>query len=123
MEVKTRKIVLSLIVGSLVIGAGCAGIPSDDDVDRELLLVNQDNTDHAIVVEIHDGSELVYSDGRTIDAETDTNLAQFNQTGEFDVTVTVDGKSTTVSHTFESASDSVEVANIGIDNDGQVTIE
>lgn len=122
MEIKTRKIVLSLIVGSLVIGAGCAGIPSDD-VDRELLLVNQDNTDHAIVVEIHDGSELVYSDGRTIDAETDTNLDQFNQSGEFDVTMTVDGESTTVSHTFESASDSVEVTNIGIDNDGEVTIE
>jgi hypothetical protein len=123
METKTRKIVLGLLVGSLVIGAGCAGILPDDDVDRELLLVNQDNTDHAVVVEIHDGSKLVYSDGRTIDAETDTNLAQFNQTGEYDVTVAVDGESTTVSHTFESATDSVEVANIGIDNDGQITVE
>ena len=122
MEITIRKIVLSLLVGSLVIGAGCAGIPSDD-VDRELLLVNQDNTDHAIVVEIHDGSELVYSDGRTIEAETDTKLARFDQTGEYDVTVAVDGESTTVSHTFESASDSVEVVNVGIDNDGQVTVE
>lgn len=123
MEINTRKIVLSLVVGSLVIGAGCAGILSDDDVDRDLLLVNQDNSDHAVVVEIHDGSELVYSDGRTIDAETDTNLAQFNQTGEYDVTVTVDGEATTISHTFESDSDPAEVTNIGIDNDGQVTIE
>jgi hypothetical protein len=110
-------------VGSLIFGAGCAGVLTDEDVDRDLLLVNQDDTDHAVVVEIHRGSELVYSDGRTIDAETDVNLAQFNQTGEFDVTVSVDGESTTVGHAFESTSDSIEIANIGIDNDGKVTIE
>lgn len=83
-------------------------------------LVNQDNTDHAVVVEISDETGLVYSDGRTIDAESDLDLAQFNRTGEYDVAVTVDGESTTVTHTFESGD---RMVNIGIDNQGAVTIE
>lgn len=98
------------------------GTLSDNDTSRELKLVNQDNTDHAVVVEISDETGLVYSDGRTIEAESDLNLAQFNQTGEYDVKVTVDGNSTTMTHAFQSSDDSIHVTNIGIDNDGAVTI-
>ncbi|UWG47549.1 hypothetical protein HSRCO_1265 [Halanaeroarchaeum sp. HSR-CO] len=58
-----------------------------------------------------------------MEAESDLNLEQFNQTGEFDVKVTVDGNSTTITHTFQSSDDPIHVTNIGIDNDGTVTIE
>jgi hypothetical protein len=117
-----RYVVLSVLFGVLVVTAGCMGTLSDNDTSRELKLVNQDNTDHAVVVEISDKTGLVYSDGRTIEAESDLNLAQFNQTGEYDVKVTVDGNSTTMTHAFQSSDDSIHVTNIGIDNDGAVTI-
>jgi len=113
---------VSALLGVLVLSAGCSGILGDNDTTRELKLVNQDNTDHAVVVEISDDSGLVYSDGRTIEAETDFNLAQFNQTGEFDVKVTVDGNSTAMTHTFQSTDDQIHVTTIGIDNDGTVTM-
>lgn len=122
MRHRNRYVVLSVLFGVLVVTAGCSTILSDNDTSRELKLVNQDNTDHAVVVEISDETGLVYSDGRTIEAESDLNLAQFNQTGEFDVKVTVDGNSTTMTHTFQSSDDTIHVTNIGIDNDGTVTI-
>lgn len=122
MRQRYRYVVLSVLFGLLVVTAGCSTILSDNDTSRELKLVNQDNTDHAVVVEISDETGLVYSDGRTIEAESDLNLAQFNQTGEFDVKVTVDGNSTTVTHTFQSSDDTIHVTNIGIDNDGTVTV-
>lgn len=114
-------ITASLVV--LVLTAGCTGMPTDNETTRELKLANQDNTEHAVVVEISGETGLVYSDGRTIDAESDRNLAQFTRTGEFDVRVTVDGTSTTITHTFQPSSDSIHVTNIGIANDGTVTIE
>lgn len=119
----SKAVVLSLLVGLLVIGAGCSGILSDDDFSREIRLVNQDNTDHAVVVEIADGSRLVYSEGRMIDAETGITLDQFNQTGEYEVTVAVDGNSTTIDHTFEREDNAVPTSTIGIDNQGAVTVE
>ncbi|WP_071932957.1 hypothetical protein [Halodesulfurarchaeum formicicum] len=122
MPQRYRYVVLSVFVGLLVVTAGCSGPLSDTDTSRELKLVNQDNTDHAVVVEISDETGLVYSDGRTIEAETDLNLAEFNQTGEFDVKVTVDGNSTTITHTFESTDDAIHVTNIGISNDGTVRV-
>ena len=120
---KHRYIVVSALLGVLVITAGCSGILGDNDTTRELKLVNQDNTAHAVVVEISDESGLVYSDGRTIEAETDFNLAQFTQTGEFDVKVTVDGNATTLTHTFQPTDDPIHTTTIGIGNDGTVTIE
>lgn len=114
---------MSVLLGVLVLTAGCSGIVDDTETTRELKLVNQDQTGHAVVVEIADETGLVYSDGRTLDAESDLNLAQFNQTGEFAVTVTVDGTSTTMTHTFQSSDDPIHVTNIGIADDGTVTIE
>ena len=114
---------MSVLLGVLVLTAGCSGIPGDNETTRELSLVNQDNTDHAVVVEISDETGLVYSDGRTLEAESDLDLAQFTQTGEFDVKVTVDGNSTTVTHTFQSTEHPIHVTTIGIANDGTVTIE
>ena len=114
---------MSALLGVLVFTAGCSGILGDNDTTRELKLVNQDNTAHAVVVEISDESGLVYSDGRTIEAETDFDLAQFNQTGEFDVKVTVDGNSTTMSHTFQSTDHPIHVTTIGINNDETVTMD
>lgn len=119
----TRNVLLGLLVGSLVLGAGCSGVLSEDAPTREMKLVNQDDTTHAVVVEISDESGLIYSDGRTVDAESDLNLAQFNRTGEYELKVTVDGTSTTVTHTFESDGGPIHVTNIGIDEQGAVTVE
>jgi hypothetical protein len=114
---------VSALLGFLVLTAGCSGILGETDTTRELNLVNQDNTDHAVVVEISDETGLVYSDGRTIEAESNFKLAKFTQTGEFDVKVTVDGSSTTLTHTFQSTDDQIHTTTIGIANDGTVTIE
>ena len=122
MRHNTRKILLGLLVGALVFGAGCSGVLSDDGGSHDLMLINQDATDHAVVVEISDETGLVYSDGRTIDAESDLDLDRFNGTGEYEVKVTVDGNSTTVTRTFESNDDPTRITNIGIDNQGAVTV-
>lgn len=82
-------------------------------------LVNQDDTSHAVVVEITRGEELVYSAGRTLDAESDTQLDAFSKNGEYQVAVTVDGNTTVKTNTFPSDD---SATTIGIDNDGQVTI-
>lgn len=123
MNPNLRTLAVGLLLAVLIVGAGCAGVLSDDDSARELKLVNQDQTDHAVVVEIARNGNLIYSDGRTVAAESQQNLGPFNQTGEFTVTVTVDGNSTTTTHTFEPDADSVTITNIGIDNQGQVTVE
>lgn len=112
----------SLLIGMLVLGAGCSGLLTDEPVNRDVLVVNQDNTNHAVIVEIADESGVVYSDGRVIDAETDHRMAQFNQTGEYEVRVTVDGTTTITRHTFESTGKSQQTVNIGIDNQGTVTV-
>lgn len=114
---------MSALLGVLLLTAGCSGILGDNGTARELTLVNQDSTDHAVVVEISDETGLVYSDGRTLEAESGLNLAQFEQTGEFEVKVTVDGTPTIVTHTFQSTDDSIHTTTIGIANDGTVTIE
>lgn len=123
MDQRIRTVVLSLLVGLLIIGAGCSGMLGEDDVTRDVIVVNQDSTAHAIVVEISDQSGVVYSDGRILDAESDLKLAQFNRTGEYEVAVTVDGNTTTTQHTFQSKDRPIQAVNIGIDNQGTVTVE
>lgn len=123
MDNKTHYVALSLLFGLLIFSAGCSGIIGGDESTREILLVNQDSTDHAVVVEIFDNSELIYSDGRTIGAESDLKMAKFNRIGEYEVRVSVDGNSTTRRHTFEFDDPPIHITNIGIDNDGAVTVE
>lgn len=96
MQSKTRHVGLNLLVGLLLSSASRTGVLCEDDSTRDILLVNQDSTDHAIAVEIPDDSGVVYSDGRTIDSGSDLYLTQFTQAGEYGVTVTVDGDSTTI---------------------------
>lgn len=119
----TRTVVAGLLIGALVFSAGCSGALSGDEVSHGLKLVNQDQTNHAVVVEISDETGVVYSDSRTIDAESDLDLARFNGTGEYEVRVTVDGDSTALTHTFETDGGPIRVTNIGIDNQGAVTVE
>lgn len=111
---------LALLLGGLVLIAGCSAIQGDDQAESRILLVNQDAAEHAVVVEITNESGLVYSEGRTVAGESDLDLESFAGTGEYDVTVTVDGTSSQMVHTFE---DGDRVTNIGIDNEGTVTIE
>lgn len=121
MRPRTHRIALNLLVGVLVLTAGCSAIQDDSESSTNLLLVNQDNTDHAVVVEILDNSREVYSSGTTIEAESDVELEPFNHTGKYDVKVSVDGESTVISYTFTEA-DSPETTSIGIDNNGNVTV-
>jgi hypothetical protein len=48
-------------------------------------------------------------------------LEPFDNTGEYDVKVSVDGESTVIPYTFTEA-DSPETTSIGIDNNGNVTV-
>jgi biopolymer transport protein ExbD len=115
----TRKIALGLLVGLLVVSAGCSAFQNSSTPSDTLHLVNQDDTDHAVVVEITRGGKLVYSAGRTLDAESDTQLDALNENGEYQVAVTVDGNTTVKTYTFPSDD---SATTIGIDNEGKVTI-
>lgn len=121
MRPPTRRLALSLLVGILVITAGCSAIQNDSESSTNLLVVNQDETDHAVVVEILQDGREVYATGTTVEAESDVELEPFNHTGEYDVKVTVDGESTVVPYTF-TETDSPATTSIGIDNDGTVTV-
>lgn len=65
----------------------------------------------------------MYTEGRTIDAESNLDLTQFDGTGEYEVMVAIDGNITTTVHAFESGGNSRSTTNIGIDNQGTVTVE
>ena len=119
MSPPTRKIALNLLVGLLVVSAGCSAFQNSSTPSNTLYLVNQDDTGHAVVVEVTRGEDLVYSAGRTLDAESDTQLDSFSENGEYQVSVTVDGNTTVKTYTFPSDD---SATTIGIDNDGTVTI-
>jgi hypothetical protein len=118
----TRRAALSLLVGALLLTAGCSVLQNKTQSSNDVLLVNNDNTDHAVVVEIaqlSDSPDPVYATGRTLDAESQVYLEPFNETSEYVLTVTVDGTTTELTHTFESGG---SVVNIAIDNEGEVSI-
>ena len=119
MNPPTRKLALCVLVGLLAITAGCSALQGNNTPSNELVLVNQDNTNHAVVVEISQGEEVVYSEGRTLESESDSQLESFTQNGEYKVAVTVDGQTTVKTYTFPSDE---SATTIGINNDGSVTI-
>ena len=119
MSPPTRKLALSLLVGLLTISAGCSALQSSNTPSDKLVLVNQDNTSHAVVVEISHGEKLVHSEGRTLEAESSTQLESFTQNGEYQVSVAVDGQTTVKTYTFPNDD---SATTIGIENDGNVTI-
>lgn len=119
MDFRSQHVVLSLVVCVLAITAGCSALQTSPESTTNLLIANQDNSGHAVVVEIMDGERKVYSDGQTIEAESDAGLTSFNQSGEYEVKVTVDGNSTVLTHDFR---ESQSITTIGIDNDANVTI-
>lgn len=114
-----RTAALTVFVTLLVAFAGCSAVQPSEETTANLLVANQDSADHAVVVEIMDGTREVYSAGRTIDGESDAELAAFDRAGEYEVKVTVDGNSTILTHTFETGQ---TTTTIGIDNQGTVTI-
>jgi hypothetical protein len=119
----TRKIALSLFVCVVVLTAGCSGIQGTESSSTTLNVANQDDVDHAVVVEIGDLADDPnpdYTAGRTLNGESDVELEPFEGTGEYEVAVTVDGETTVLTHTFAPDDDAVT---IGIDNQGNVTIE
>lgn len=123
MRPSTRKIALSLFVCVVVLTAGCSGIQGTESSSTTLNVVNQDDVDHAVVVEIGDIADDPnpdYTAGRTLDSDSGVELDPFDGTGEYEVTVTVDGEQTVVTHTFGPDDD---VVTIGIDNQGNVSIE
>jgi membrane protein implicated in regulation of membrane protease activity len=114
-----RIIALSVFVALLVLLAGCSALQGSEDTTANLLLANQDGEAHAVVVEILDGESEVYATGQTVDAESDVDLRTFDQSGEYDVVVTVDGTSTTLTQNFDTGR---STTTIGIENDGSVTV-
>lgn len=116
----TRFIAAGILVAVLVLSAGCGALQNGSTPTDELVLVNQDDVDHAVVVEITDGENLVYSAGRTLEPESDTRLNSFAEDGEYQLAVTVDGESTISTFSFPSDDSAVT---IGIDNAGNVTVE
>lgn len=122
-DLQTRRLLLGLFVSALVVTAGCGALGNSADSTSTLKLVNQDSVEHSVVVEISprsDVNNIDYTDGRIVKGESDVDLATFDGTGEYQVIVSVDGETTVLVHTFESGD---EVINIGIDNDGEVSIE
>ncbi|MEF8837900.1 MAG: hypothetical protein V5A18_00155 [Haloarculaceae archaeon] len=121
MESTARNLARTLLVAALVFSAGCLGVLSTDESSVRISVVNQDDTPHAVVVEIDhlsDHPDPRYTDGRTLDANEDAKLAPFDKTGDYRIDVTVDGQTTEVPHTFENG----ESVTIGI-ADGAVTVE
>lgn len=119
MSPPTRKLAVGLFVALLVASAGCSAFQNSSTPSDAIQLVNQDDVGHAVVVEISSGGELVYSAGRTLDAESDAKLDAFGENGEYRVAVTVNGNTTVTTYTFPSDD---SATTIGIDNDGEVTI-
>lgn len=123
MALQSSRVAGLLIVSVLVVLAGCSAVPGIGGESTDLTLVNQDDVDHAVVVEIGqlgDDPDPAYTAGRLMDAESDVTLAPFERTGEYVVSVSVDGETTERSYTFESGKSPIT---IGIDNDGEVVLE
>ena len=117
MDSRVRRVTLAVFVGLLVAVAGCSAFGGGSTTN--VLLVNNDGTAHNVTVEITEGGEEIYSAETAVDAETDAELSAFEQTGEYTVTVTVDGNATEKTYTFEDGDDTVS---IGIANDASVTV-
>lgn len=123
MALPTRRGAGLLLVSVLVVLAGCSAVPGIGGESTDLMLVNQDDVDHAVVVEIGqlgDDPDPAYTAGRLMEAESDESLAAFERTGEYVVSVSVDGETSEQTYTFESGTSPVT---IGIDNDGVVVLE
>ena len=116
---RIRKIVLGLVVGFLAISAGCSAVQGNEDSSTRLHIANQDDTNHAVLVEIIKNEDVVYSAGRTIEGESDAELEPFSKTGEYKVVLTVDGHSTVTTYRFMSDE---SATTIGVNNEGNVTI-
>lgn len=119
----TQQLVLTLSFGVLVLLAGCSGFLGTEQSSTSLLVVNQDESAHAVVVEIgqiSDDPNPDYTAGRTLDGNEDVELVSFGETGEYRIDVTVDGETTEVPYTFETGKSPIT---IGIGNDGTVTVE
>ncbi|WP_254840612.1 hypothetical protein [Natronomonas marina] len=124
MQPSTRSVAVSLLLCGLVLTAGCSAIQSNEQSATSLILVNQDDVAHAVVVEIGalaDDPDPVYAAGRTVDAESDVDIDPFEETGEYEVKITVDGESTVRTHTFDGEG-SATTTTIGIDEDGDATV-
>jgi hypothetical protein len=122
MQPSTRSVAANLLLYVPFPTAGCSGSGADDSQTRPNV-VDQGGTGYAVVVEIGalaDGPSPVYSASRTVDAEFGVELPPFEEAGEYEVTVVVDGESATLTHTFEDE-DGYTATTIGIDDDGAVT--
>jgi hypothetical protein len=123
MQPSTRSMAASLLLCGLLLTASCSGSGADDSQTRPNV-VDQGGTGHAVVVEmgaLADDPDPVCSAGRTVDAESGVELPPFEEAGEYEMTVAVDGESTTLTHIFENE-DGYTATTIGIDDDGAVTV-
>lgn len=123
MQPSRRSATASILLCVMLLTAGCGAILGDAGTATSIHVVNQDNVEHAVVVEIAalaDDPTPAYAAGRTLDAESDVELDPFEETGEYELTVTVDGDSTV--HTHEFTGETPASLSIDIDNAGTVTV-
>lgn len=117
MNRRVKQVALTVVVGIIVVTAGCNGILAS--TETELLLVNNDEQSHETTVEILQDGDVVYSENVSATANTNTDLPTFEGSGEYTVTVTVDGTTTEATHEF---TDDEQTLSVGIQNDESVII-
>lgn len=123
MQPSRRSAAASVLLCVLLFTAGCGAIQGEAGTATSLYLVNQDDVEHAVVVEIGalaDDPTPAYTAGRTLAAESDVELDAFDETGEYELKITVDGDSTV--HTHEFTGEEPASLSIDIDNSGTVTV-
>jgi hypothetical protein len=112
-----RRLVVLAFVGALVATAGCTGFLSSATTD--VVLVNNDEASHEVTVAVLNDGAVVYSEGVTADANSNSELETFEGSGEYTVAVTVDGETTEQVHEFTEGEDTLS---IGVQNDQNVVI-
>lgn len=117
MNRRLRQVVGVALVGLLVASSGCSAF--NGGTTTNLLLVNNDDTEHDIAVEIVQDGEAQYSAEKSLPAESQADLSTFEGSGEYIVAVTVDGDTTERTYEFSSDDDTLS---IGVQNDASVIV-
>ncbi|AHG05286.1 hypothetical protein HALDL1_10470 [Halobacterium sp. DL1] len=117
MNRRFRQVALAALLAVLVASAGCSAFGGG--ATTNLLLVNNDETQHDVTVEIVQDGEAQYTSEKTLPAEAQADLLTFEGSGEYTVAVTVDGTTTEQTHEFSSDDDTLS---IGVQNDGSVIV-
>ena len=101
MQIHIRQFTLCLLVGVLSVSAGCNAITGTGDElsSTEITIRNQDDTDHTVLIEIG-RRPIAYSAGRTMENNSTAVLEPFNESGDYDIRMTVDNTTIATTSSF-----------------------